>query len=470
LGDFNLLRYFAIASLLVLVALAGAIGTLFARDLERSLVREAGLYEEDLARNLNRAIHEELVEPLRASGKRLELDDPGQRARLDAILARQIEGFRVLTVNLFDRSGTITYSTRPDHIGYRSLGNEGLQRALDGHAFSELARAEFEENPLRPGHDLLETYAPLRDLSPDAVPAGAVIGAIELYQDARPITRQISRGRRRIAATTAGLIGLLFVVLFEIVRRGHVRIQRLRRALEDSNRELERRVEERSAEVVQAESLASLGQMAAGVAHEIRNPVGMISSAAQLLGGREGLPEQDRELVQVIKSESERLNRTISEFVNFAAPTRPSRAPTEPAELLERVRALLRPEAERHRIELTMQSEPGLPRILVDPELLHRALANLVLNAIQVQADGGAVALVAERDGQGVALRVRDRGPGVPPENLEKIFQPFFSTRPGGSGLGLAIVQRIVAQNQGSVAVSSGAAGTTFTLWFPGAP
>jgi signal transduction histidine kinase len=80
------------------------------------------------------------------------------------------------------------------------------------------------------------------------------------------------------------------------------------------------------------------------------------------------------------------------------------------------------------------------------------------------------VALVAERDGQGVALRVRDRGPGVPPENLEKIFQPFFSTRPGGSGLGLAIVQRIVAQNQGSVAVSSGAAGTTFTLWFPGAP
>jgi signal transduction histidine kinase len=118
------------------------------------------------------------------------------------------------------------------------------------------------------------------------------------------------------------------------------------------------------------------------------------------------------------------------------------------------------------RIELEV--EPGLPRVLVDPELLHRALANLVLNALQVQARGGWVRLSAASAGSGeIALHVADRGPGIPEADLERIFQPFFSRRAGGTGLGLSIVQRIVGATGGRITVSSGAQGSDFALVFP---
>jgi signal transduction histidine kinase len=136
--------------------------------------------------------------------------------------------------------------------------------------------------------------------------------------------------------------------------------------------------------------------------------------------------------------------------------------------LLERTQALLRPEGERRGIALELVLEPELPRILLDPELIHRALTNLVLNALQVQTRGGWVGLSARRAGPGeVALVVADRGPGIPKGDLERIFQPFFSRRSGGTGLGLSIVQRIVTATGGRISVASQPGGTEFSLVFP---
>lgn len=589
--SFNLLRYFTFASLVAIATTAVATAWTFSRNLERSLTEEGGLYAEDVARALNRDIFASFLAPLAAQGREVDLADPSERAQLAEIVEASTRGLRILTVNLFDPRGTIIYSTNPDYVGYRSIDNPGLERALAGETTSLLKRAELELDPIRPGHDLLETYTPFYELDPTAAAKGEVIGVLELYQDARPITGKIRQGEREIVGITLALMALLFVALFEIVRRGHVRIRRLSAELELSNRELEARVAARTREIeqargrlealfdgiadgisvidrefrvsewnsgidrlfgpprpgvatcheryaqrakpcpgcparitaatgaqaqrryrwpgpdgaqrevevvtfpfktlenenavievvrdvsergelerqlVQSASLASLGELAAGVAHEIRNPIGMIRSSAQLLEGAASLAERDRELLNVIEKEATRVAETITEFVGFATPTQPALAACEVAPLLERAQTMLRPEAERRGIPLQVMLEPDVPRVLVDPELLHRALANLILNALQVQARGGFVGLSARRAGPGeVALCVADHGPGIAEGDLERIFQPFFSKRAGGTGLGLSIVQRIVTATGGRVSVASGPGGSEFSLIFP---
>jgi PAS domain S-box-containing protein len=592
LRPFNLLRYFTIASLIVIVALAFAAAWTFSHTLERSLTEEAGLYAEDMSHALNRAVFREFLEPLAREGKTVDLDDPSQRARMAAIVESYTHGLRILTVNFFDLNGTITYSTKPEYVGYRSIDNPGLARAFAGHSASFLKRTELEKDPIRPGHDLLETYSPFYELAGEVNARGPIIGALELYQDARPITAKIAQGEREIALLTLALMSVLFIALFEIVRRGHIRIGRLSEALATSNRELEARVASRTREIehararleslfdgiadgisviegdfhvlewnsgierlfgapdettgkrcheryagrtspcpgcparktmadgvqaqrryrwpapdgtlrevevvtfpytsrenaravievvrdvsergelerqlVQSASLASLGELAAGVAHEIRNPIGMIRSSAQLLEGVSGLSERDRTLLGVIENEATRVAETITEFVGFAVPTKPSVAACDLAPLLERAEAMLRAEAERRGIRIDVTLEPDLPRVLVDPELLHRVLANLVLNALQVQSAGGWVGLSARRAGGGeVALHVQDHGPGIPAADLERIFQPFYSRRSGGTGLGLSIVQRIVSATGGRISVTSGSLGSDFSLVYP---
>jgi len=294
---FNLIRYFTVASLLVIAVLALAIAWTFSANLERNLIAEAGLYAEDISHSLNRSIFREFLLPRSTTGAPIDLTDPAQLRELDEIVSNRTRELRILTVNLFDASGTIIYSTKPEYIGYRSIDNPGLDSALAGGLASLLKRAELEQHPIRPEHDLLESYAPLYELDPGSSERGAIIGVIELYQDARPITTKIAEGQRQILFATVALMSVLFVALFEIVRRGHVRITELTAALAESNVSLTQRVRDRTQEVerglseraelerqiIQSESLASLGEMAAGVAHEIRNPIGMISSSAQLL-------------------------------------------------------------------------------------------------------------------------------------------------------------------------------------------
>lgn len=590
--SFNLLRYFTVASLVVIALLALATAWVFSRNLENSLTEEAGLYAEDMAASLNRAIFRDFLEPLASAGREVDLEDPAQRSSLARIIESHTRGLRILTVNIFDASGTIIYSTNSDYVGYRSIDNPGLVEALAGRTTWYLKRAELELDPIRPGHDLLESYSPLHELDPVSEAFGPIIGVLELYQDARPITAKIAQGEREIVLLTSGLMAVLFVALFEIVRRGHVRIVRLSEALALSNRELEARVAMRTREIehararleslfdgisdgisvierdfrvsewnsgierlfgaeqdqrgslcheryagratpcpgcparktmasgvqaqrryrwpaadgsvrevevvtfpytsreneravievvrdvserselerqlVQSESLASLGELAAGVAHEIRNPIGMIRSSAQLLEGSSGLSEHERTLLEVIEKEATRVAGTITEFVGFAAPTKPAIAACEVGPLLERARTMLSAEAERRGMTIDVALEPDLPPVLVDPELLHRVLANLVLNALQVQTRGGWVGLSAVRAGPGeVALHVADRGPGIPEGDLERIFQPFFSRRAGGTGLGLSIVQRIVSAIGGRIEVASGPKGSDFSLVFP---
>ncbi|MEO0812929.1 MAG: ATP-binding protein, partial [Myxococcota bacterium] len=227
--------------------------------------------------------------------------------------------------------------------------------------------------------------------------------------------------------------------------------------------------------------LVALGEMAAGMAHEIRNPLGAIKGAAQMIDGTE-LDEESNDFLQVILEEVDRLNGVLSQFLEYARPYRGNPQPTNVNDVVSATSRILGVDVVPDRIRLQLDLAHDLPQVNVDPEQLKQVLLNTVLNAIQVMNDGGVITVStgvthtvgAEQEGPPsldsaqVYVRVRDSGPGIPREDLARIFVPFFTTKPNGTGLGLAISQRIVETAGGRIDVTSRVGeGTTITVRMP---
>lgn len=237
-------------------------------------------------------------------------------------------------------------------------------------------------------------------------------------------------------------------------------VRRLREELEHKNEELRRR-----------ERLAALGEMAAGLAHEVRNPLGGIALQAtmleQELGDRPAAVTMSRRIRDGVRM----LDRLVSDVLGFAQEGVLELAPAPPAAIVERVVAVVESTAAQRGTRLVIESQPT-ENILCDADRLQRALINLVQNAIQACDDGGRVTIFTDVavDGCGVVFRVTDDGPGIAVENLERIFNPFFTTKPDGTGLGLSIVHRIVEAHGGRIrATSAPGRGATFELYLPAA-
>jgi signal transduction histidine kinase/uncharacterized membrane protein YeaQ/YmgE (transglycosylase-associated protein family) len=202
-------------------------------------------------------------------------------------------------------------------------------------------------------------------------------------------------------------------------------------------------------EVRRSETLAALGELAAGLAHEVRNPLGAIRGAAQVLVDSKEA-KQETEMLEVIEEETGRLGRVVGEFLAYARPESPRRDAVELEALL---RSVLR-EADAAGLGLATELEiaGGLPPVLGDPDQLHRSFANLVRNAREATGPEGRLRIEARpAESGGVSLRFEDDGPGVEPEQAERVFQPFHTTRSGGTGLGLALVQRVVEAHGGRI-------------------
>jgi two-component system, NtrC family, sensor histidine kinase HydH len=193
------------------------------------------------------------------------------------------------------------------------------------------------------------------------------------------------------------------------------------------------------------------------VAHEIRNPLGIISSTAELLRKRLEQNEADSRLAKIIEEEVNRLNQTVTEFLDFARPRVPNLQTSNVEGILERGLEFLKPEIDRHNIVLTRDYNRNGHPLKVDPDLLYRAFLNILINAIQAMPQGGqlTVATTAGPQGKGVKIVVQDSGEGITAENTKKIFNPFFTTKDQGSGLGLSIVKGIVESHQGQISIES---------------
>lgn len=212
--------------------------------------------------------------------------------------------------------------------------------------------------------------------------------------------------------------------------------------------------------------LAALGEMAAGLAHEIRNPLGAIKGAAQYLDPAQ-LGEEDGEILQVIVEEVDRLNVVVTQFLDYARPVKPTVIPVDVNEVVERTVKLLQVDLDES-VVLEVQLDPQRPSAMSDAEQLKQVLMNLVQNAMQAMPEGGRITIttgsthddpagfhLSGRSTDFVEIRVRDSGPGLPEEHREHIFVPFFTTKKRGTGLGLAISQRIIRSHGGSISVQS---------------
>jgi len=271
-----------------------------------------------------------------------------------------------------------------------------------------------------------------------------------------------------IVAVVAGL-------LVDRERREREQQERLATRLGDALEE-QRRIE---AQLIRAGKLGALGEMTAGIAHEIKNPLHALKGTAEIL--RDAVPEgvPERRMLELHIDEIDRLDQTADRFLSFARPIPASLRPVEPNSLIDRVVSLVSTQARQGGVEtvVTACRAGNLPKVTGDPDLLVQLLLNLALNGVQAMAPGGGGTLTfslgTERQGGKAYVRVRvvNTGPPIPEEDLERIFDPFHTTKDGGTGLGLAISSRIADQHQGTLSVRNlpAGGGVEFSLVLPAA-
>jgi two-component system sensor histidine kinase HydH len=235
-----------------------------------------------------------------------------------------------------------------------------------------------------------------------------------------------------------------------------------RRSLEHTREELERvylELRENISKMKKAERLSAAGQLAASLAHEIRNPLASISGAAGILQRKTANPEYQHDSLEIIQIESQRLNKLLTGFLNFAKPRSPRLQRTNLNELMLSVLSLVSHAAELNGNTFSHTPLPTGSEIDCDPEQLKQVLLNLMINAIEASPAGSEIRLrTAIRDGV-CAIEIEDDGSGIPADAADRIFDPFFTTKPKGTGLGLAISSMIVSQHGGTLSFQAGPRG-----------
>ena len=229
-----------------------------------------------------------------------------------------------------------------------------------------------------------------------------------------------------------------------------------------------RDLDQSRADLVRASKLAVLGELAAVMAHEIRTPIGILRSSAQMLAREPELSPEAQELTGFIESETERLNRLVSTLLDSARPRAPKLQPTEMDAIIRHSVSLLAAQAEKKGIRIDLNLDDDHPWVEADPEQMTQVLLNLVLNALQILPEGGKVAITTRVDAAVMQIDIADDGPGIPPHEMSRVFDPFFTKREGGVGLGLAVVQQIIDAHGGEIyAGKSALSGALFTITLP---
>jgi signal transduction histidine kinase len=223
-----------------------------------------------------------------------------------------------------------------------------------------------------------------------------------------------------------------------------------------------------------ADRLASIGEMAAGIAHEIKNPLAGIAGVIQVLKKDQAVGDPKRQVLDEVLSQVERMDKAVRNLLSFARPPEPKLTLVDINEMIGKLLDFLAPQFAKNSIVAERKLSPGLPWLTLDPDLIQQALINIALNAIQAMQEGGkfTVETKASKPGRedhgSVEIVFADSGKGISAENLGRIFNPFFTTRQQGTGLGLSITQRIIEQHGGEInVVSPAGSGTTFTIVFP---
>lgn len=215
-------------------------------------------------------------------------------------------------------------------------------------------------------------------------------------------------------------------------------------------------------EIRRVEKLGVLGELAMEVAHEIRNPLTIIKMLLYTL------PTGDRKDLTIVEDEIDRINRIITQFLEYARSKGPQRQEVDINQVLDHNLSLVSHRLSRQRIRLAQEIDPSLPRLMGDPDKMGQAFLNLILNAVEAMPGGGTLLVLTRKTGQFIQVQITDSGPGISPAIKDRIFLPFVTTKEGGLGLGLSIVRRIIEEHKGNILVDTQEGhGTTFTIKLP---
>jgi len=447
---FRLVKFFSLTSLVVIFIPTLLLSIFISQRAKSELLRKSEQYALLVATNLNHQVFTQFVLPTVLKYGRIELANPKQYERMDKVVSNTIHGFKLYRVDVYDLDEVITYSTNRSLVGLRGLGGIDFKLAREGKSSSQLiSRGSFLgfELGVVAKQRQLKTYIPFRMERPLGQGQGRILGVFEITQDISEDYAAITRFQNIIIASSLGVMSLLFLVLRFIVKRGERIIAKRaeeRRRLED--------------QLNQAERMAVLGKMVAGISHEIRNPLGIIGSTAQLLHYKMEEGDPKKQLGEIIMEETSRLNSIVTDFLDFARPTTPNYSECRVDAVLERNLKFLEVELKRRDIKVELRfAENGRP-VIADGDLLYRAFLNIFVNAMEALDDGGTIQVITRyRDPQNDTLEViiADTGSGISGNDIGKIFDPFFTTRKTGTGLGLPIVRNIIESHGGTVDIKS---------------
>lgn len=406
----------------------------------------------------------------------IRMGSPGDFLDLPAHVGGSIESFVV------DEEGMPLFVSHPHgHVDYAmQLGSPLLwmppgssARYVNGEGVEVIGTSvEITGSPWRllteaPVEDALGELQHLRGLSLFLEIFFGALVAVLAWLVARGIVAPV---RRLVTATREVGHGNLEV---RVAAAGRDEIGELGRAFNEMTDDLatisRRAAELHQREIARAHQLATVGELASGVAHEIKNPVVGISNGLDLVVKHVRDDAKLYPIASEMKRQLSRIETAVRDLLAFARPATPEPAPVPPATVLSRATRLVEPAAEQAGVKIRTKVASDLSRVWMDEELTRQALVNLLMNAVQASAPGGVVeAAVAPVDG-GVEYAVTDSGRGIATEDLEKIFRPFYTTRHSGTGLGLSITREIVERQGGGVRVRSRAGeGSTFRIFLPG--
>jgi signal transduction histidine kinase len=407
-----------------------------------------------LAENLNHQIYRRFTLPTMLVFGRIALRQPAQYERLDQIVLSVIHGWQLKGLRIYDMSTTVAYSIDKEELGNDSLAGPAVRNALHGGApeFEIISaipmwKALFMVATLESDSFVLRTTFPLRgpladteNTESDSQDTPPAMGDLEFHQDITEDFKAVIAFQWLIVGTIMLSSVVLFTLLLIFIRRAD-RVLTLRLA---QNRALEENLH-------MSERLASMGRVVASIAHEIRNPLGIIRSSAELLLRRTGQTDpRTSSILQAIYDEAIRLSRTVNDFLDYARPRQPRQDYVDLVQLLKQVLAFQEGQIERQGVQVELALEECLP-VRGDKDLLYRALYNLVINALQAMEGVGSLHVSGRTHGDGhVELVLQDSGPGFDLQNLPRMLDPFFTTKDNGTGLGLPIVNSIISSHNGS--------------------
>lgn len=438
-------------SLVVVLGTSLVLSFFISNQARDTLMQRQESFASLLAQNLNNQIFQRFAVPTIIAYGHISLREAQQYELLDKVVKSVIQGLPVARLRLYDFAHVVAYSTDVGEIGRSGLAPLGLENVLAGNrpkpdiiARLPMWQAPFRM-PLEPGTFLLRVLYPLRG---DAYRQGAgqpILGVLELTQDITTDYGQV--------ITFQGIIVVLCllssVVLFSLLLLIIHRAERVLTARMQKNRQLEN-------ELQSTERLVSMGRVVASIAHEIRNPLGIIRSTAELLQRRAKKVEDKAtvRLLEAIYDESVRLSQTVNDFLDYARPRQPRQDPVDIELVIAKILAFVGGEFGRNGVTLNTTMEER-PWVLGDKDLLYRAFYNILANARQAMTGPGPIDIRVGVRGDKAVIDFRDSGPGFDEAALPHILEPFFTTKEGGTGLGLPIVRSIVESHGGAIALSN---------------